>query len=45
MRAYGTGGARESMARIGAGTATGTGGRDVISAGELRDEGTVARDR
>ena len=52
VRAYGTGGARESMARIGtgtgggtAGTATGAGGRDVISAGELRDEGTGARSR
>ena len=52
VRAYGTGAARESMARIGAGatggttgTASGAGTRDVISAGELRDEGTGARSR
>ena len=52
VRAYGTGGARESMARIGAGatggttgTASGAGTRDVISAGELRDEGSGVRSR
>ena len=54
VRAYGTGGARESMARIGGtGTAAGTpvagtladGGRDVISSGELRDEGRGTRGR
>jgi uncharacterized membrane protein len=54
VRAYGTGGARESMARIGGtGTAAGTpaagtladGGRDVISSGELRDEGRDTRGR